>query len=213
MPVKTTKTDLLIIGAGPAGLMAATWASTYNVSARIIDNKPDRVKTGHADGLTCRTMEVLDSFGLAEKFYRDTFHDIEMCSWVCRRSVILHRKILTSFQKPNEKGCLHRSQRVVTQKQGISRFKQCTISQGRIEEAFLEFLDRDEGRVRVERNVVTVELKTQPEKFLDNNSYPISVRVRHGSTDKQNGNGNYGIVSILLINFLDNIDAEGKKRK
>ena len=75
-------TDLLIVGAGPAGLMAAAWASRYNISARIIDKKDSRVSRGHADGLQCRTMEILDSFGLADHIRKEGFHDIEMCSWV-----------------------------------------------------------------------------------------------------------------------------------
>jgi len=79
---KSSHTDLLIIGAGPAGLMAAAWASKFNISARIMDDKPSRIQNGHADGLTCRTMEILDSFGLAETVVKESFHDIQMRSWV-----------------------------------------------------------------------------------------------------------------------------------
>lgn len=75
----------MIIGAGPAGLMAAAWASKYNIPTRIIDDKPDRVKTGHADGLTCRTMELLDSFGLADIVQKESSQDIQMRSWVSAR--------------------------------------------------------------------------------------------------------------------------------
>ena len=80
-------TDLLIVGAGPAGLMAAAWASQYNISARIIDKKNARVSRGHADGLQCRTMEILDSFGLADQIRKEGFHDIEICSWVSLRLI------------------------------------------------------------------------------------------------------------------------------
>lgn len=79
---KVSYTDLLIVGAGPAGLMAAAWASQYNISARIIDKKNTRVTRGHADGLQCRTMEILDSFGLVDQIRKKGFHCIEICSWV-----------------------------------------------------------------------------------------------------------------------------------
>lgn len=79
---KSSFTDVLIVGAGPAGLMAAAWASKYNVCARIIDKKPDRVQRGHADGLMCRTMEILDSFGWAQIVAKESSHDILMRSWV-----------------------------------------------------------------------------------------------------------------------------------
>ena len=82
---KVSHTDLLIVGAGPAGLMAAAWASRYKISARIIDKSSARVSRGHADGLQCRTMEILDSFGLAYRIRKEGFHDHEICFWVSVR--------------------------------------------------------------------------------------------------------------------------------
>ena len=79
---KNSYTDLLIVGAGPTGLMAATWASQYKILARIVDKNSGRVSRGYADGLQCRTMEILDSFGLADRIRKEGFHDIEICSWV-----------------------------------------------------------------------------------------------------------------------------------
>lgn len=63
MSTKTSEVDLLIIGAGPAGLMAAAWASRCGLNTRIIDEKIPRIRTGQADGLHCRTLEIMDSFG------------------------------------------------------------------------------------------------------------------------------------------------------
>lgn len=74
-------TDLLIIGAGPAGLMAACWASQYNICTRIIDQKPIRTRTGHADGLHSRILEILDSFGLVDQLSRQAVAEAEMCYW------------------------------------------------------------------------------------------------------------------------------------
>lgn len=76
-----TTTDLLIIGAGPAGLMAACWASQYNMITRIIDQKPGRTRTGHADGLHSRTLEITDSFGLVDHILRQAVVESEMCYW------------------------------------------------------------------------------------------------------------------------------------
>lgn len=74
-------TDLLIIGAGPAGLMAACWASRYNMTTRIIDQKPGRTRTGHADGLHSRTLEIIDSFGLVDQILKQAVVEAEMCYW------------------------------------------------------------------------------------------------------------------------------------
>ena len=74
--------DLLICGAGPTGLMMALWASQYNIRARLIDKKPTRVQTGHADGFQSRTLEILDSFGLASTILSKSCTVDEICAWV-----------------------------------------------------------------------------------------------------------------------------------
>jgi len=77
--------DLLIVGAGPAGLMAALWANQHKIKARIIDDKPGRTQTGHADGLHSRTLEIFDSFGMAHEFMTKACRINEICSWVWRQ--------------------------------------------------------------------------------------------------------------------------------
>lgn len=78
--------DLLIVGAGPAGLLAACWASQYPISARIIDKHTSRKSTGHADGIHSRTLEILDSFGIADRITRLGAQEVEMCYWVGQRT-------------------------------------------------------------------------------------------------------------------------------
>lgn len=77
------QTDLLIIGAGPAGLLAACWASQYPISTRIIDKNAARKPTGHADGIHSRTLEILDSFGIVDRITKLGVASLEMCYWVC----------------------------------------------------------------------------------------------------------------------------------
>jgi phenol 2-monooxygenase len=82
MAFKTSLVDLLIIGAGPAGLMAACWASQYGMSTRIIDAKEHRTETGHADGVHSRTLEILDSFEIVDPIMRRGVYEVEMSYWV-----------------------------------------------------------------------------------------------------------------------------------
>ena len=42
--------DVLVVGAGPAGFMAAVTLARYGVSFGIIDQRPLRIQTGHAGG-------------------------------------------------------------------------------------------------------------------------------------------------------------------
>lgn len=49
-PPPTSEVDVLIIGAGPAGLMLALWMSRLGIKARIVDKRTDKVFSGQADG-------------------------------------------------------------------------------------------------------------------------------------------------------------------
>lgn len=62
-----TSVDVLIVGAGPAGLMCANSLAKAGVNCRIIDQRPDKVAAGQADGVQPRTIEVLQSYGLAQR--------------------------------------------------------------------------------------------------------------------------------------------------
>ncbi|KAJ6553668.1 FAD binding domain-containing protein [Mycena sp. CBHHK59/15] len=56
--VNETDVDVLIIGAGPAGLMCASGLARAGVNVRIVDQRPNRVAGGQADGIQPRTIEV-----------------------------------------------------------------------------------------------------------------------------------------------------------
>jgi 2-polyprenyl-6-methoxyphenol hydroxylase-like FAD-dependent oxidoreductase len=60
-------TDVLIIGAGPAGLIVAALLAEYGVDFRILDSKPGPVEQSRAALVHVRTLELLDRLGLAEE--------------------------------------------------------------------------------------------------------------------------------------------------
>lgn len=87
--------DLLIVGAGPAGLTAACWAAQYNMSTRIIDQKNGRTKRGHADGLQARTLEILESFGIADSILKHGVRNPDSCHWVNIKTTVFVNPQLT----------------------------------------------------------------------------------------------------------------------
>lgn len=61
--------------------MAALWLSKYNVPFRILERRPGPLVTGQADGVQCRTLEILESFGLSDQVLRESYHATEVALW------------------------------------------------------------------------------------------------------------------------------------
>ena len=62
------ETDVLIVGAGPTGLTAASVLASHGVRACIIDKRLERSPLSKALVVQARTLELLDLMGLADVF-------------------------------------------------------------------------------------------------------------------------------------------------
>jgi len=60
------QTEVLVVGAGPVGLLAAILASEAGLGVRIIDQEARTTARSYACALHPRTLELLDEVGLAE---------------------------------------------------------------------------------------------------------------------------------------------------
>ncbi|OTA99004.1 hypothetical protein M426DRAFT_68648 [Hypoxylon sp. CI-4A] len=166
----TSFVDLLIVGAGPAGLVLALWASKFGMKTRIIDEKDSRVATGRADGLHSRTLEILHNFGAAQDIISRAYHINEICSW---------------NPDPGNEYHIRRTQRTVAQPCHLSRFTQSGLNQGATEE-ILENKIRSEGRISVERNTIPTALRFDDKEAShhDKDVYPIFVTLRRIDPDE-----------------------------
>ncbi|KAL9611333.1 MAG: hypothetical protein Q9167_004016 [Letrouitia subvulpina] len=160
-PVEESYCDLLIIGAGPAGLMIATWAARCGIHARIIDKRGTKIFNGQADGLQCRSLEIFDSFGFADRVLKEANHLLEICIW-----------------NPDETGRIGRTDRIPDTIPGISRFREVVLHQGRIERFFLDSL-KDYSSIEVERGVLPDQMDLDLAHIEDQKAHPVTVQVRH----------------------------------
>ncbi len=62
--------SVLIVGAGPTGLMMAYQLARHGISFRIIDKKPEQTQHSNAVALQTRTLEIFKQIGLVDDFLR-----------------------------------------------------------------------------------------------------------------------------------------------
>ncbi len=62
--------SVLIVGAGPTGLMMACELARHGVSFTLIDKKSERIKSSNATWIQPRTLEIFDQIGIASQFIR-----------------------------------------------------------------------------------------------------------------------------------------------
>lgn len=63
------KTDVVIIGAGPVGLMCAYLGRLCNLEVVIIDKSLEPLQVGRADALNARTLQLFESVGLFDQLH------------------------------------------------------------------------------------------------------------------------------------------------
>ncbi|TIB04248.1 hypothetical protein E3P96_01660 [Wallemia ichthyophaga] len=170
--IKNSNVDVLIIGAGPAGVIAADWLARftkYGVKTRVVDKRSHKVFTGQADGLNPRSIEMFQSFNIANKIVSEANPMNEVCFWA-----------------PNEShGGIERGRRIPDTIPGISRYVQSVLHQGRIERHILDDMnEKSNGTMKIERGVLPETLEINEELCQDDNAYPVKVGIRQLSEEE-----------------------------
>ncbi|OAX36141.1 hypothetical protein K503DRAFT_793556 [Rhizopogon vinicolor AM-OR11-026] len=150
--------DVLIVGAGPAGVMCGNALAAAGINVKIVDQRQSKVTSGQADGIQTRTIEVLQSYGLGERLLKEGY-----------------RVQMFAFYNPGSDGRTGRAPAVTTP---TARYPFAVmLNQGAIESMFIDSMT--EHGLTIDRPVApaSIELSNDSEQLADPLSYPVKVTL------------------------------------
>ena len=168
---KESRVDVLIIGAGPAGLLMASWMARCGIQTRIVDKRGTKIYRGQADGLQSRSLEIFESFGIVDRVLKEANLMAQACIW-----------------NPNEDGILHCSNKISLNyyTPEVNRYYPRVLHQGRIERFLLDMIKEDND-LSVERGILPTSLSINEADVEDPSAYPVTVKLRKVPEEDSDG--------------------------
>ncbi|CAP96186.1 3-hydroxybenzoate 4-monooxygenase [Penicillium chrysogenum] len=74
-------TTVVVVGAGPSGLMLACNLVRFGIAVVILDDRPDKTSTGKADGMQPKTIETFRQLGLADSLLKNGARVYDISFW------------------------------------------------------------------------------------------------------------------------------------
>ncbi len=151
--------DVLIVGSGPAGLTLAAQLAAYpNIDTRIVEQKAGPMTRGQADGISCRSMEMFNAFGFADRVMKEGY-------WVNE----------TSFWNPDPENPnrVRRIGRIQDVEDDLSELPHIILNQARVHDMYLDVMRQSPSRLEVDYGYRMAGLRVDPAEA----EYPVTVTL------------------------------------
>ena len=179
--------DVLIIGCGPAGLvMAAQMANFPDIRTVVIDRKDGPLEVGQADGVACRTVELFEAFGLADRLVNEGYWVNEVAFW---------------RPDPQDRTKITRTGRIQDVQEGLSEMPHVIVNQARMLAYLLEHMERSAGKLRPFYGLHASDIRIDTG---GSSEYPVTVTLRHLKGLEETGG-----TSTIRANYV--VGCEGSR--
>lgn len=150
--------DVAIVGCGPAGLTLAAQLSAFpDISVRIFERKSGPLEFGQADGIACRSVEMFEAFGFAEKVLKEAYWVNEVAFW----------------RADGAGQALTRRSRIQDVEDDLSEMPHVILSQARVHDFYLDIMAKSPRRLHPDYGCEVIGV--QP---ADDADYPNALHLR-----------------------------------
>jgi len=154
--------DVLIIGCGPAGLTMARQLSEFtDITTCIADLEDGPLQFGRADGISCRTIEIMEAFNSSEMIVKEAYQLRQNTFW-----------------EPDSKdpANIKRTHKVADARIGLSEFAHGIVNQARLHEILLEGMKNSVTGLVPHYSRKLIELNVDQNLTQDLDSHPITAK-------------------------------------
>jgi phenol 2-monooxygenase len=156
------ETDVLIVGTGPAGLvLAAQLANFPDITTVVIDRKDGPLEVGQADGVACRSVEMFEAFGLADRLIHEGYSVNEVAFW---------------RPDPDDHNRITRTGRIDDVEEGLSEMPHVIVNQARMLAYLLDHMERSASKLQPFYGLHSSDIQVDTSGSAE---YPVTVTLQH----------------------------------
>jgi phenol 2-monooxygenase len=162
--------DVLIIGCGPAGLvLAAQMANFPEIRTAVIDRRDGPLEVGQADGVACRTVEMFEAFGLADRLINEGYWVNEVAFW---------------RPDPEDQSKIKRTGRIQDVEEGLSEMPHVIVNQARMLAYLQDHMKRSASRLEPFYSLHASDIQIDTS---GSSEYPVTVTMQHMKEFQETG--------------------------